>query len=198
MKAEEKLLDLRARLARKPVIAGLKREGDLEVAQQRGIEVCFYLVGNIFNLRESVTQCRTAGQMIFAHVDLIQGVGRDRCGVQFLSEELGVDGILTTKTHLAAAAQACGLLAVLRLFVLDSEALRTGLRLLETARPDAVEILPALILPNVGRRLPKGLPPIIGGGLVETMAELESVLSSPAIAVSTSQRELWKYRRPLT
>lgn len=195
MKIEDRLLGLRSRLARKPVIAGLKGLADAEDACQCGVEVCFYLVGNVFELRQIAAGCRQQQQMIFAHVDLIQGVARDKYGIQFLAEELGVDGILTTKSHLVAAARNQGILAIQRLFMLDSEALRTGLRMVESSKPQAVEILPALILPNLERRIPKGLPPMIGGGLVETQEELEAILKTPAIAVSTSQKTLWKYRR---
>ena len=196
MRIEDRLLDFRASLVRKPVIAGLKSDKDLMKACEAGIEVCFFLVGNVFELRRVAEGCRNHKQMIFAHVDLIQGVARDKFGIQFLAEELGVDGILTTKGHLIAAAKSNGLLTIQRLFMLDSEALRTGLRMVETSKPDAVEILPALSLPSLARRIPKGLPPMIGGGLVETEEELEAVLRTPAIAVSTSKPELWKFRRP--
>ena len=195
MKIEERMLDLRARLSRKPVIAGLKGPDDAETACQCGVEVCFYLVGNVFELRKVALECHSHKQMVFAHVDLIQGIARDKYGIQFLAEELGIDGILTTKSHLVAAARAQGILAIQRLFMLDSEALRTGLRMIESSKPHAVEILPALILPNVERRIPKGLPPMIGGGLVETLEELEAILRTPAIAVSTSKKTLWNYRR---
>jgi len=195
VKIEDKLLDFRARLSRKPVIAGLKSVDDVSEAHAAGVEVCFYLVGHIFDLRQIVRQCRENGQLSFAHVDLIQGIAGDRYGIQFLAEELEVDGILTTKSHLVSAARSQGLLAIQRLFMLDSESLRSGLRILNSSRPDAVEILPALILPNVEKRLPKGLPPVIGGGLVETEAELQAVLKTPAIAVSTSGKKLWKYRK---
>ncbi len=134
--------------------------------------------------------------MVFAHIDLISGVARDSYGMKMLASEIGVDGVLTTKGYLITAAQKAGLLGIQRLFILDSEALRTGLRMLQSSRPDAVEILPALIVPAILRRLPQQLPPIIAGGLVETEEELEGgLLRPPVLAVSTSRAELWSYQR---
>ncbi|HEX6971041.1 MAG TPA: glycerol-3-phosphate responsive antiterminator, partial [Limnochordia bacterium] len=78
---------------------------------------------------------------------------------------------------------------------LDSEALKTGLGVLRSSHPDAVEMLPGLILPYIAHRLPiDELPPIIAGGMIETEQELKAVLASPAMAVSTSREALWGYR----
>ncbi len=190
----ERLLRLRSNLAQKPIIAGLKGIENAERAAACGIKTCFYPTGDIFELKKMVTAAKAQGQMVFAHVDLIAGIAKDSCGMQFLASEIGVDGILTTKGYLIGAAQKAGLLGIQRLFILDSEALRTGLKMLESNRPDAVEILPALICPHISKRLPPNLPPIIAGGLVETEAELKDVLHPPVLAVSTSSVELWNPR----
>lgn len=191
----ERLLQLRSSLAQKPIIAGLKGITDAGRTSKAGIKVCFYLTGNIFELRELSKLCKDQGQMLLAHVDLISGIAKDSHGMEVLASEVGVDGILTTKGHLVTAAQKAGLLGIQRLFMLDSEALRTGLRMLQTSQPDALEILPALILPYIRERLPQRLPPIIAGGLVETLGELVQVLRPPVLAVSTSRVELWNYER---
>ncbi len=192
---QDKLLEFRAGLARKPIIAGLKGLQNRDRIAGSGVNVCFYLTGHIFELRELVQECKKQGQMVFAHIDLISGVARDSYGMKMLASEIGVDGVLTTKGYLITAAQKAGLLGIQRLFILDSEALRTGLRMLQSSRPDAVEILPALIVPAILRRLPQQLPPIIAGGLVETEEELEGLLRPPVLAVSTSRAELWSYQR---
>lgn len=192
---QERLLQLRAGLARKPIIAGLKGIGEVQQTVEAGIKVCFYLTGNIFELRELTQQCNSQGQMVFAHVDLISGIAKDAHGMEVLATEVGVHGILTTKGYLITAAKKVGLLGIQRLFVLDSEALRTGLRMINSSQPDAVEILPALILPSVRGRFSGRLPPIIAGGLVETPDELGQVLKPPVLAVSTSKVELWNYER---
>lgn len=194
-------MELFKRLEKRPVIGGIKGGEDLPAAMEAGLEVLFFLTGTIFDLREMVKETKKHQKLTFAHIDLLEGIGKDRAGVRFLAEEIGVDGILTTRTQLVRAAQEQGLIAVQRLFMLDSEALKTGIHVTSSARPDAVEILPALILPNIIRRLPLAqMPPVIGGGLVETPEELKGILAARGPgggrvqAVSTSSKDLWKLR----
>ncbi|MGE5577944.1 MAG: glycerol-3-phosphate responsive antiterminator [Syntrophothermus sp.] len=194
-------MELFERLKKRPVIGGIKQPEDLPVALEDGLEVLFFLTGTIFDLREMVAETRNRKKLAFVHIDLLEGIGKDRVGVRFLAEEIGVKGILTTRTQLVRAAKEQGLIAIQRLFMLDSEALKTGIHVTSNARPDAVEILPALILPNIIGRLPLAqMPPVIGGGLVETPEELKAILGARGpggeriLAVSTSSKDLWKLR----
>lgn len=183
------------RLEKKPVIAGVKSVEDALRAVERQVEIIFFLTGTLFDLQELLEQKLEPRPLIFAHVDLLQGIGKDQWGMRFLAQSMGVDGILTTRSHLVKAAKKEGLLTIQRLFVLDSEALKTGLSIISSSEPDAVEILPALILPHIHQRLPVAeLPPIIAGGLIETVDELRSILKTPARAVSTTRQELWSTR----
>ncbi len=176
----------------RPVIAGLRRSADVEEALRAGVRVLFILGEDIFALRESAGRARAAGSLLFAHVDLIKGVGRDEAGIRFLARELEVDGVLTTRGNLIGPAKREGIIAIQRLFVLDSESLEAGLPAVERAAPDAVEVLPGVILPLIAGRLPRaGLPPVIAGGLFRTRAQVEEALRVGAVGISTSQRELW-------
>lgn len=182
-------------LERSPVIAGVKSVAAARRAMAAGVGMLFYLSGTIFDLKELLAERKGREPLVFAHVDLLQGIGKDAWGMRFLAREVGVDGILTTRTSLIRAARSERLFAIQRLFALDSEALKTGFAVIQSAEPDAVELLPALILPHIHHRLPlASLPPIIAGGLVETAAELEAVLRTPALAVSTSREALWRVR----
>jgi glycerol uptake operon antiterminator len=180
-----------------PVIAGLRSGAGVEAAIQRGVAVLFILGEDIFALQESVARAHAQSRLILAHVDLIKGLGRDDAGVRFLARSVGVDGILTTRTTLIGPAKKEGLIAVQRLFVLDSESLEAGLPAVEKAAPDAVEILPGVILPAIAQQLASrgGLPPLIAGGLIRSVAQAEAVLAAGALAVSTSAEALWGYRR---
>lgn len=183
------------RLRRKPVIGGIKQGTDLRRPLDAGIEVFFALTGTIFDLERTATRVREAGRLILAHIDLLEGVGRDAPGIRFLARQIGVHGILSTRNTLVRAAKEEGLLAVQRLFLLDSEALHTGLASAARGAPDAIEILPGLVIPQVIHRLPvRQLPPLIAGGLVETPEEVRQILASGILAVSTSCEELWDYR----
>jgi glycerol uptake operon antiterminator len=184
-------------LKRSPVIAGLRDAAAVEAALRHGVEVLFILGEDIFALQESVTRAHSQGCLIFAHMDLIKGLGRDDAGVRFLARSVGVDGILTTRANLVGAAKKEGLIAIQRLFVLDSESLEAGLPTVVRAAPDAVEILPGVILPAIAQQLASrgALPPLIAGGLIRSAAQAEAVLGAGALAVSTSASALWGYRR---
>lgn len=184
-------------LKTRPVIAGLRDAAQVEAAIRQGVGVLFILGQDIFALQDSVAKAHADGRLIFAHVDLIKGVGRDEAGVRFLAKHVGVDGILTTRSNLIGPAKREGLIAVQRLFVLDSESLEAGLPTVEKAGPDAVEMLPGVILPAIAQELAArgALPPLIAGGLIRSLAHVETVLRAGAVAVSTSEPGLWAYRK---
>jgi len=182
-------------LQRRPVIAALRRAGEVEEATRHGAAILFILGGDIFALRESAAAARASGRPLLAHVDLIKGIGRDEAGIRFLARDLGVDGVLTTRANLIGPAKREGLLAIQRLFVLDSESLEAGLPSVERATPDAVEVLPGVILPLIAERLRQAsLPPLIAGGLIRTREQVLAALQAGAVGVSTSERSLWAFQ----
>jgi len=128
-------------LKTRPVIAGLRESAQVEAAIRRGVGVLFILGEDIFALQESVAKAHAEGRLIFAHVDLIKGVGRDEAGVRFLAKHVGVDGMLTTRSNLVSPARREGLIAVQRLFVLGSESLAAGLPAVGKAAPRFVTVL---------------------------------------------------------
>jgi len=179
-------------LQRRPVIAALRRAGEIDEAIRQGAAILFMLGEDIFALRESVARAHASGRLLFAHIDLIKGIGRDESGLRFLARDLGVDGVLTTRANLVGPAKREGLVAIQRLFVLDSESLEAGLPSVGRAAPDAVELLPGVILPVIAERLhDASLPPLIAGGLIRTAAQVRGALEAGAVGVSTSERSLW-------
>ena len=181
-------------LRTRPVVAGLRHSADVEEAIRQGVGVLFILGEDIFALQDSVAKAHRQGRLLLAHVDLIKGVGRDEAGVRFLARDLKVDGILTTRANLIGPAKREGLIAVQRLFVLDSESLEAGLPAVERAAPDAVEVLPGVVFPLIATRLRgPGLPPVIAGGLIRAPAQVEEILATGAVAVSTGQKALWSF-----
>ncbi len=185
-------------LRRHPAIPALKQATDIEIAADCGAKLVFFLTGTIRDLAEVCQRAQDNRIKVFCHIDLIQGIGKDPAGIEWLAAEIGASGILTTRSNLARAAKSAGLVAIQRLFLLDSESLKTGIEVVSSSRADAVEILPALVLPSLAHRLPvRELSPFIAGGLVETEAELEAVVSTGALGVSTSKKELWTFERAL-
>ena len=196
--------NLRARffegLKTRPVIAGLRDAAGVEAAIQHGVGVLFIIGGDIFALQDSVVKVHAQRRLILAHVDLIKGIGRDEAGVRYLAKHVGIDGIMTTRANLISPAKREGLIAIQRLFILDSESLAAGLPTVEKAVPDALELLPGVILPTIAQQLTERgtLPPLIAGGLIRTRAQVDAILGSGAVGISTSEQSLWGYTRSET
>jgi glycerol uptake operon antiterminator len=175
-----------------PVIAAVRGMEDLSYALQKKIRVIFLLAGDIFNLIDIEKSMREEGHLFLLHLDLIRGIARDQIGVTYLKRSFGIDGIISTHSNIIQYAKKQGLIALQRLFVLDSESLNTGAKLVQGSKPDSVEILPGIILPYIQTELDKlSLPPIVAGGLIKTRDDVERILDAGAVAVSTSRRELW-------
>ena len=149
------------------------------------------LFGDINSLPELIRRTDEAGKFLLLHLDLIGGIGRDRAGIQFLAR-LGVKGLITTKPQLAKIARQEGMRVIQRMFLVDSESLRTGISLLKGFRPDAIEALPASTPASVLAELKAATDvPILVGGLVRSADDVMQAVANGAFAVSTSQRELW-------
>lgn len=175
-----------------PVIAGVRDPAGLDKAVQSDVIALFILHGDIFNLEAIMQKAREYDKLVFLHMDLIEGIGRDSVGIRYLAQNELCDGIVTTKSNLTKAAHREGLMAIQRLFLLDTAALKTGVCLLESAEPDAVEILPGIAAPYFIKHLSAKLPcPIIAGGLIQEKEEIEFLQKEGVLAVSTSNPELW-------
>ena len=149
------------------------------------------LFGDINSLPELIRRTDEAWKFLLLHLDLIGGIGRDRAGIQFLAR-LGVKGLITTKPQLAKIARQEGMRVIQRMFLVDSESLRTGISLLKGFRPDAIEALPASTPASVLAELKAATDvPILVGGLVRSADDVMQAVANGAFAVSTSQRELW-------
>ena len=104
-----------------------------------------------------------------------------------------VQGIISTHIEPLRAARDFGLFAIKRTFLLDSAALDCSLHSLQHFLPDALEILPAIAAPYLVPKLRQEYPelPIIAGGLISTMREIEDLVHQGITSVSVSDSRLW-------
>lgn len=151
----------------------------------------FILGGSLERVAQSTALLQKRGWMVFVHLDMVRGCSQDSEGVRFFSEYAGPNGIITTHSAVIAHAKRNGLLAIQRIFLLDSQSVDTGIQQVLSTQPDAVETLPGT-LPEVTRRVVRQIPcPVIAGGLVTTMAEVTQMLGVGVRGISTSNRLLW-------
>jgi glycerol uptake operon antiterminator len=133
-----------------------------------------------------------AGKLPMVNLDLLNGFSRDKYAVNYL-KRIGARGIISTHLDPLRHALSIGLYAIQRTFLLDSGAMDTISNQLKNTPVHALEILPALVAPKMldrVRAVSADLP-VVGGGLIETMKEVEGLLAQGLSAVSVSKPEMW-------
>jgi len=184
--------ELREYFKEHPVIASIRNSTDFDYALSIKVSTLFILHGDIFNLPHIMKECKEHNKMVFLHMDLIKGIGRDKEGIIYLAKKKLCNGIVTTKSNLINIAKKEGLVAIQRLFLLDSAALKTGEQILKHNQPDAVEILPGIAAPYFIEHIyKKFFCPVIAGGLISSKSEIEELLKKRVLAISTNKKELW-------
>lgn len=187
-------MDFLGILKNSPVIAALRNVEDVRIEGLSNVGVLFVLGGTIFDLPSLVKQAESFEKLVFVDIDLIKGVGKDASGIRYLARESHVHGVITTKSNLIKSAQKEGLISIQRIFILDSESLSGGLNVVDKSRPDAIEVLPGLILPKIMDRIrARTSVPVIAGGLITKLQEIEEILSSGAIGISTTSAKLFSH-----
>lgn len=180
--------ELRDCLERSPIIAAVQKHS-FQAALQSPCEIIFHLSTSLPELKSIIEEAHRCGKRIFIHMDLADGIGKDKTGVEYLAA-CGADGIISTRAQLIRHAADTGLLTVQRFFALDSKGLESMEEMLESVKPDLIEIMPGVI-GKVIRRFATGRIPVIAGGLIETKAAVTDALSHGADAVSTGKNQLW-------
>lgn len=171
-----------------PVIAAIRDDG-WAAALHSPAQVLFYLSADLTTVGLRIKQAHEAGKILLVHMDLAEGIGKDRAGIRYLAQH-GVDGIISTKAQLIRTAKEMGLLTVQRFFALDSKGMESIDEMLRTSTPHLIEIMPGVIGKAIRRFSGCGIP-IIAGGLIETKAEVTEAISCGAAAVSTGREPLW-------
>ena len=150
----------------------------------------FYLSADLISIAQRIERAHLSGKHIFVHIDLAEGIGKDRAGIRYLAQ-CGVDGIISTRAQLIRLAKDQGLLTVQRFFALDSKGMDSIDEVLRNTNPHLMEIMPGVIGKAICR-FSKGHISVIAGGLVQTKQEVTDALSCGATAVSTGCPQLWQ------
>ena len=88
-----------------PVIAAVRSKEEFLSAISSPVDVVFLLKSTINDLKEAIDAKNSSGKQLFLHADMCDGLGKDKAGMQYLSA-LGMDGIISTRTNVIAAAKA--------------------------------------------------------------------------------------------
>lgn len=176
------------------IIAAVKNINELTLACKTEVSMVFWLSPSILTLDTMIRTAHAAGKQIFLHIDLAEGIGKDREGLLYVKKR-GADGIISTRVNIIKAARETGLQTVQRFFMVDSHSVNTALEGIRASRTDMVEVMPGIVTKVIADLHKKLSIPIIAGGLLDSKEEVEKALESGAAAISTSRAELWKVNK---
>lgn len=177
-------------LEENPIIAAVRTRDGFEKALDCPCDILFLLCANILTLQEDIRATHQKKKLLFVHVDIAEGIGRDAAGIQHL-QRLCADGIISTRGNMIKTARENGLKTVHRVFLLDSHSIETAFDQIASCHPDMVELMPGVIPKMIARFSERLKTPIIAGGLIDKKNEIIQALSAGAKAVSTARPELW-------
>ncbi|RAL20822.1 glycerol-3-phosphate responsive antiterminator [Thermoflavimicrobium daqui] len=165
---------------------------DFEKLMKTDYEYVILLNSHIAQLQSLIQLANRHQKKVLLHADLVQGLRSDEYGSEFLCQVIKPAGIISTRTPVVSMAKKRSLIAIQRIFLLDTHALNTSYRLLRSFQPDYIEVLPGVI-PHIIQEVFETINiPILAGGLIRTKDEAKEALKAGAVAITTSTRHLWK------
>ena len=144
------------------------------------MQTVFVLYGDICGIAGIVRRIKDAGKIAIVHADLITGLAAKEISVDFLHSTTLADGIISTRTNMIQRAKELQMIAILRVFLIDSMAF------------DAIDILPGL-MPSMIRKVRQmtGIP-VLTGGLITEKREVMQALEAGALAISSTAPDVWQ------
>lgn len=183
---------LESLLEQSRIIPAVRAPEHLAKATAAASKIVYLLCGTPENIGEMAAQANACGKVPIVNLDLVSGFARDAAAIEFMARR-GIRGIISTHHVPLRAAHGFGLFAVQRTFLLDSAALQSSLRSVEQTRPDAVEVLPAIVAPYLVRELNRqnSTLPVIAGGLVQSLRQIHDLIDQGVNSVSVGNPDYW-------
>lgn len=175
-----------------PVIPAIRKPDHLAAALAAHGKLVYFLCGDPENIAELMQQTLAVGKVPFVNMDLLSGFSRDAAALTYLQRR-GLRGIISTHHESFRHAHNLGLYVIQRTFLLDRGAIDSVTNQLKTSVADALEALPAMAAPRLLPALQSLRPdlPLVGGGLVQSMREIDDLLKQGLSSVSVSDVQLW-------
>lgn len=192
LRYSESIRRLTSLLEQTRVIPAVRGPESLVQAARAPGKIVYFLYGNPDEIGKMADVVLAYGKFPIVNLDLASGFARDQAAVAFLAHHK-VQGIISTHPEPLRAARELGLFAIKRTFLLDSAAVQGSLKSLDQFLPDAVEVLPALTATHILAKLTQLHPtlPVIAGGLVHSLREIEDLVQQGVSSVSVSDVNLW-------
>ncbi|KKI93457.1 glycerol-3-phosphate responsive antiterminator GlpP [Bacillus sp. SA1-12] len=173
-----------------PAFSSIKQ---FEKFLQSDYEIGVFLETHISQLANIQKLANQYQKKIIYHVDLIHGLKNDDYATEYICQEFDPYGLISTKSNVILKAKQKGVIAIQRMFLIDSHALERSYRLVEKTKPDYIEVLPGAMPWMIREVKERTNIKIFAGGLIRTIKEVEDALEAGAEAITTSKREIWEH-----
>lgn len=132
------------------------------------------------------------GKKVIVHLDLIKGLKSDDYAVEYIVNDLYVDGVISIKSSVIDKVKKLGKIAIQRIFIIDTQSYLKSIGLIKNSKPDYIEMLPGCLFKMI-KRIKKDIGvKVIAGGLIETEEEYKEAIDSGATSITTSKEALLK------
>ncbi|MGR5929617.1 glycerol uptake operon antiterminator GlpP [Bacillus pacificus] len=176
------------------ILPAVRQIKDLEKLLHSSYEYIVILDIHVGQLKSVISLAKQYCKKVFLHVDLIHGLQSDGHATEYLCQEFRPYGLLSTKASVIMKAEAKKVLWQYNAsFLIDSSAMEKSCNLLDKTKPDYIEVLPGALTDVIAEVKERTGVPILAGGFIRTVDDVERALNAGATAITTSKRELWKH-----
>lgn len=174
------------------IIPSIRRLNDLEAALTSTRKIVLLTEADIANLKSLVEMVHAKGKKAWVNLELLGGFGRDQVGMKLLKNHYRVDGVMSTDSAKLGMAKRCGLVTVQRFLIADSRGYDTSLRILESTKVDAAEILPAATALDIFSDLRRVTEiPLLAGGFIQDAGTIKRICGLGYNGITISKRAFW-------
>ncbi|WP_100401685.1 glycerol-3-phosphate responsive antiterminator [Bacillus sp. FJAT-42315] len=185
---------LQERLKTHKMVAAVKEPKYIEKAikYKDHLSAVLLMTGTILTVKKYVDFIQSHGLPVILHVEKIGGLEMDRDGIEFVKRNVQPHAIVTTRNGIIKKAKSSGLVVVQRIFLIDTEVYTNLVKDIERIQSDVIEIMPCRV-PDFLNKISKISPvPTITGGLLNSPEHAKQALENGALAVTTSNPDMWK------
>jgi len=174
------------------VIPSIRKLNNLDVALESDAKVILLTDAHIANLKSLVEMVHSKGKKALVNLELVGGFGKDHVGMKLLQNYYHVDGVMSTDSGKLGMAKRCELFTIQRFFLIDSRSLETTMKILESARVDGAEVLPAVTAMDFYDDLIQAAKiPLLAGGFIRDRKMLNKIKDRGFKGVTVSDKSLW-------
>lgn len=184
----DKMQDL---LLDNPIILGVKSDDDIPIVLKNDNQIVFILYGEISNISDIVDKYKAIGKTVFVNIDLVDGFSVKNSVITFMKKNTKAEGVISSKAAILRYAKEMGFYTIHRFFVIDSMSYRNIKKQIDISQTDMINIVPGWtkVIEWTSKAYQQ---PVIASGLVCDKKTVIESLQAGAIAISTTNHEVWE------